>query len=139
MKVSKWSHVDAIIKYENEEGVKQILEEQQFETKPWKHFNNPYSSLVGSEGDAEFYLDVEDKELRIRGDLRDVGKILEDKEQIIKDFKQIIDKVNGKGYIEIEYDYEGTIVVEYYGEKIKYRIFPQPDGWNVYYKEIVKK
>ena len=135
--MSKWSHVEGKIRCKNYGGVKHILSEQKFETEPWEHYNNPYNSLSGSEGDVKFIYNEEKTELIISGDLRDVCTIPEEKEDIIKDFKKIIELVEGKGYIQIRFEYEGTIVVDYYGE-YDCRIFPQADGWHQYYENIIK-
>ena len=135
--MSKWSHVEGIIKCNNLEGVKQILSEQKFKIEPWEHYSNPYPSLTGSEGDAKFEFDEKDNELKVSGDLRDVNTIPEEKEDIIKDFKKIIELVNGKGYIQIRFEFEGTIVVDYYGG-YDCRIFPRADSWHRYYENVLR-
>ena len=131
--MSKWSHVDGIIKCGNLEGLDKIIFEQKYYEKPWEYYENPYYSLKGSEGDVCFR--KHNDELLISGDLRDVDSITEDRDSIIEDFTKIIEIVNGKGYIEIEYESEGSIVVDYYGE-YDCRIFPQADGWSRYYDNI---
>ena len=133
--MSKWSHVDGTIKCNNLEGLEKIISEQKHYEKPWKYYENPYCSLKGSEGDVCFRRNG--NELLISGDLRDVDSISEDRESIIEDFMKIIDTVEGQGYIEIEYESEGTIVVDYYGE-YDCRVFPKADGWNKYYKNVKK-
>lgn len=129
--MSKWSHVSGSIKCKNPEGVKKLLATQKFTSEPWRHYTNPYSSLKGSEGDVGFK--GEGDELHLHGDLRDVGTIPEDRNQLLKDFQEIIKLVDGQGYIELEYEYEGTIVVDFYNGKFDTRIFPKADGWDKYF------
>ncbi len=134
--MSKWSHVIGRIKCRNLEGIRKLLSEQKYSEDPWKHYKNPYNSLKGTEGDVQFSVaDHTPDLLLITGDLRDVDDIPTDKEQLLKDFKKIIELTDGQGYIEIKYEFEGTIVVDYYGE-YDTRIFPQADGWDQYYEKI---
>ena len=127
--MSKWSHIFGIIKWNNTQGLLEILSEQILKENPSVHYINPYLSLKGSEGDVEFRQDED--ELKIIGNLRDVDGLLADKEQIIKDFKEIIQKVDGKGYIEIEYEFEGTT------KKVIYQTSPLT-GWKFAIGKIMK-
>lgn len=130
--MSKWSHADGSIYCRNMEGVKTLLASQKKNEKPWVYYETPYNSLRGSEGAAHFEYDKDKRVLNLSGDLRDVGTIPEEKEELVEDFKKIIKLVDGSGYIELEYEYEGTIVVDYY-VRFETRIFPKADGWNKWF------
>ena len=132
--MSKWSHADGYIYCRNLDGVKTLITSQKLIKRDYgSYYTNLYISLEGSEGDAHFEYDKDRRVLDLRGDLRDVGTIPEIKNLLLKDFKDIIKLVDGCGYIQLEYENEGTIVVDYYGE-YDTRIFPDSDGWSKWYE-----
>jgi len=137
--MSRWARVEAIIRIRNPEGAKKILSEQKHVESLWSYYTHPYRAFSGSEGDACLSVNEEFTEFYITGELRDVECSEEQIELLKEDFKKIIELTNGQGYVEMNFDYEGTALVEYYDDEgFKYRFFHEADGFSKYYDKKKK-